>query len=116
MLQLFISSSAWVVRRVEHVTFLDECTIRRGVSIDYVPPPGAVTLRRPGGQHVQVLPLAIMRRKSLVNFDLRDHEGGALPLLGLRQNQALTLAVVRSWAAATLAEHAEAVSDAALSE
>ncbi len=111
MLQLFISSPAWVVRRVEHVTFLDECTIRRGVSIDYVSPPSAVTLRRPGGQHVQVLPLAIMRRKSLVNFDLRDHEGGALPLLGLRQNQALTLAVLRAWAAATLAEHsAEAVS------
>lgn len=110
MLQLFIKSSDWVVRRVEHVTFLDECTVRRGVSIDYVPPSNAVTLGRPGGQHVQVLPLAIMRRKSLVNFDLRDHDGRSLPLLGLRQNQALTLAAVRAWAAATLDERSETVS------
>jgi hypothetical protein len=99
-----------VVRRVEHVTFLDECTVRRGVSIDYVPALNAVTLCRPDGQHVWVLPLAIMRRKSLVNFDLRDHDGRALPLLGLRQNQALTLGAVRAWAAATLDEQSETVS------
>jgi hypothetical protein len=110
MLQVFIRSSDWVVRRVEHVTFLDECTVRRGVSIDYVAPSDAVTLSRPGGQYVRVLPLAIMRRKSLVNFDLRDHDGRALPLLGLRQNQALTLAAVRAWAAASLGEQSGTVS------
>jgi hypothetical protein len=96
MLHLFIHSSAWVVRRVEHVSFLDERTVRRGVSIDYVAPPNAVTLRQPDGQHKHVLPMAIMRRKSLVNFDLRDHGGRSLPLLALRQNQALTLAAVRA--------------------
>jgi hypothetical protein len=110
MLQLFVNSSAWVIRRVEHVTFLDECTVRRGVSIDYVPPPNAITLCRPGGQRVRVLPLAIMRRKSLVNFDFRDSDGRALPLLGLRQNQALTLAAVRAWAAATLDQQSETLS------
>jgi hypothetical protein len=51
-----------------------------------------------------------MRRKSLVNFDFRDHDGRALPLLGLRQNQALTLAAVRAWAAASLDEQSETVS------
>jgi len=110
MLKAFIKSSDWVIRRVEHVSFLDECTVRRGVSIDYVPPSEAVTLSRPDGQYVRVLPLAIMRRKSLVNFDLRDHDGRALPLLGLRQNQALTLAAVRAWAAASLDEQSETVS------
>jgi hypothetical protein len=103
MLKLFINSSAWVARRVEHVNFIDECTVRRRVSIDYVAPPCAVVLCRPSGQQVRVLPLALMRRKSLVKFDLRDSDGGALPLLSLRQNQVLTLAVVRAWAAATLA-------------
>lgn len=102
MLKLIINSSDWVVRRVEHVAFLDECTVRRRVSIDYEAPPNAVILRRPGGQEVRVLPLAIMRRKSLVNFDLRDDDGRAVPLLGLRQNQALTFGIVRAWAAATL--------------
>ena len=110
MLQVFIKSSDWVVRRVEHVTFLDECTVRRGVSIDYVAPSNAVTLSRPGGHEVRILPLAIMRRKSLVNFDFRDHDGRALPLLGLRQNQALTLAAVRAWAAASLDEQSETIS------
>jgi hypothetical protein len=102
MLQLFTSSSAWVARRVEHVTFIDECTVRCNVSIDYVAPPNATILCRPDGEDVRVLPVAIMRRKSLINFDLRDQDGQALPLLGIRQNQALALAALRAWAAATL--------------
>jgi hypothetical protein len=108
MLKLFINSSAWVVRRVEHVAFIDECTVRRNVSIDYAAPKDAVMFSRPSGQQVRILPLAIMRRKSLVKFDFRDHSGRALPMLGLRQNQALTLAVIRAWAAAALKSHTPA--------
>jgi hypothetical protein len=104
MLRLIINSASWVVRRVEHVAFLDECTVRRRVSIDYVAPEDAVTFCRPSGQQVRILPMAILRRKSLVKFDFRDHDGHALPLLGLRQNQALTLAIIRAWAAAGLHE------------
>jgi hypothetical protein len=104
MLRLIVNSSDWVVRRVEHVAFLDECTVRRRVSIDYVAPEDAVTFCRPSGQQVRILPMAILRRKSLVKFDFRDHDGHALPLLGLRQNQALTLASLRAWAAAGLHE------------
>jgi hypothetical protein len=102
MLRLITSSSAWVIRRVEHVAFLDERTVRRRVSIDYEAPSHAVAFRRPDGQEVRVLPFAIMRRKSLINFDFRDNDGRATSLLGLRQNQALTYAVVHAWAAATL--------------
>jgi hypothetical protein len=102
MLKLIVNSSAWVVRRVEHVAFLDERTVRRRVSIDYEAPHDAAVFCRPDGQEVRILPFAIMRRKSLVNFDFRDHYGHAVPLLGLRQNQALTLAMIRAWAAATL--------------
>ena len=43
-----------------------------------------------------------MRRKSLVNFDLHDAHGLVIPLVGLRQNQALTSAIVMAWAAQTL--------------
>ena len=102
MLKLIINSSAWVVRRVEHVAFLDECTVRRRVSIDYEAPQDTAVFCRLDGQEMRILPFAIMRRKSLVNFDFRDHYGHAVPLLGLRQNQALTLAMIRAWAAATL--------------
>jgi hypothetical protein len=87
MLKLFINSSAWVARRVEQVNFIDECTVRRRVSIDYVAPPCAVILGRPTGQPVRVLPLALMRRKSLVKFDLRDPDGRALPLLAFARTR-----------------------------
>lgn len=105
MLKLIIKSADWVIRRVEHVAFIDECTVRRRVSIDYVAPQDGVVFCRPGGQEMRILPLAIMRRKSLVKFDFRGHDGHAVPLLGLRENQALTLAVIRAWAAATLEGH-----------
>jgi hypothetical protein len=98
LLKHFRFSSQWVVRRVENARFIDDCTVRRYVSIDYEAPSDAVLLRRPTGEEVRVLPLAILRRKSLVNFDFRDPDGAALPLLGLRQNQALTLASARAWA------------------
>lgn len=34
-LKLTIDSSAWVIPLVKHVSFLDECTVRRRVSIGY---------------------------------------------------------------------------------
>jgi len=102
MLKLIINSSVCVVRRVEHVAFLDECAGVRRVSIDYVAPQDAAVFRRADGREVHILPFAIMRRKSLVNFDFRDRYGHAVPLLGLRQNQALTLAMIRAWAGASL--------------
>jgi hypothetical protein len=103
MLRLFVRSASWVVRRVETIEFLDDRTVRRRMSVDYTSPAEAVTLVRPDGAAIRVLPLTVLRRKSLINFDLRDEEGRPLPLLGLRETQALTLGVVRAWAAATLA-------------
>jgi hypothetical protein len=99
LLRLFIHSAAWMVRRVERVEFLDDRTVRRKVSLDYAVPHGGPVLRRSDGTLVRVLPLALMRRKTLINFDLRNHDGQALSLPGLRENQALTLAIVRAWAA-----------------
>jgi hypothetical protein len=86
-----------VVRRVESIQFVDDRTVRRRVSVDYTVPREAVVLRVGDGQLVRILPLALMRRKNMVNFDFRDHDGRPTPLLGLRENQALTLAVVRAW-------------------
>jgi hypothetical protein len=98
LLRQFRHSAQWVNRRVESAAFLDDCAVRRSVSIDYETPADGVALRRPDGTRVRVLPLAILRRKSLVRFDFRDYDDSALPLLGLRENQALTLAIVRAWA------------------
>jgi hypothetical protein len=108
MLRVFVRSSTWVVRRVEKVTFLDERTVRRQVSIDYSLPDDAIALGRGERSPVRVVPLTMMRRKSLINFDLRDEDDRSLSLLGLREAQALTLAIARAWARRTLRGEEEA--------
>lgn len=102
LLRQFIESSTWVVRRVESIAFLDDRTVRRRVSLDFTSPRPSLLFESEAHDRVFLLPLAIMRRKSLVNFDLRGHDGQPMSLAGLRENQALTLAIVRAWAKATL--------------
>ena len=101
LLGLIMSSPAWVTRRVESVSFRDHRTVRRRVSIDFAVPVAAPQFGINGTAY-RLLPLTIMRRKSLVNFDLRDENDASVPLLGIRQNQAVTLALVESLARAVL--------------
>jgi hypothetical protein len=99
--ELLMSSPGWVNRRVESVTFRDHRTIRRRVSVDF-----SVPVRAPliciNGTGFRLIPFTIFRRRTLLNFDLQSEDGTAVPLLGLRQNQALTEALVVAWAAAVL--------------
>jgi hypothetical protein len=101
LLGLLLSSPAWVHRRVESVSFLDHRTVRRRVSVDFTVPESAPRLSMDGSEF-RIVPLTIMRRKSLVRFDLRDEHDATVPLLGLRQNQKVTLSVARAWARAVL--------------
>lgn len=102
LLRQFVNSSSWVVRRVERIAFIDDRTVRRRVSVDYLAPNPAVALQVGRDSRVRVLPLAIMRKKSLVNFDLIRHDEQPISLVGLRENQALTGAIVRAAALAAL--------------
>jgi hypothetical protein len=111
LLRAFFDIADWVVRRVESIEFVDDRTIRRRVSVDYTVPHAAVMLRRADGTVVRVLPLALMRRKSIINFDFRDHDGRPMPLPGLRENQALTLSAVRASAATLLEDRGVSVPD-----
>jgi hypothetical protein len=98
MLQTWVSSQRWVHRRVETITFLDERRVRRDVSVDLTVPEHAPSIEPRPGRAVRLLPLAIMRKRTLVNFDLRDREGHALMLPSLRQNQRLTFTLLQAWA------------------
>jgi hypothetical protein len=100
-LGLILASPEWVHRRVESVSFRDDRTVRRRVSVDFSVPAAAPVLVVNGCRY-RLLPLTIMRRKSLVNFDLRDEADASVPLLGLRQNQAVTHALAEAWACAVL--------------
>jgi hypothetical protein len=46
--------------------------------------------------------VTLLRKKSLVNFDLRDETGTAVPLIGLRQTQRLHLRMLEDWAEVVL--------------
>lgn len=49
LLRQFVKSSSWVVRRVERIAFIDDRTVRRRVSVDYLAPTPAVALEADGG-------------------------------------------------------------------
>jgi hypothetical protein len=123
ILQLLLSSQTWVHRRVEAVMFHDGTTATRKVSVDFTlpsqAPTCAVCARWPhaNGNHPEsdstapsalelaprLVPITLLPKRSLINFDLRDESGAALPHLELRQNQDLTFALLCIWAQHVLA-------------
>ncbi|MDD7926983.1 hypothetical protein [Actinomycetospora chibensis] len=87
---MLMDSKGWVNRRVERVCFHDDRTAVRRVSLDYIVPGEAPRYRCGMGRTVRLVPLTIMRRKTLVNFGVEDMDGQPLSMITLRHNQALT--------------------------
>lgn len=98
---LLLKSREWVVRRVERVSFHDDRTIRRHVSMDLVVPPLAPAYQIGAAETVRLVPLTVMRKKTLVNFGIQGGQGEALSLLSMRHNQALTEQIVLALADVT---------------
>jgi hypothetical protein len=93
VLALLIDAERWRHRRVETLTPLSATFVRRRVSLDFTVP----AERRDGlalGDGQWLLPLAWLRRRQLVNFDLRDAEGRALSVLLTTQTAEVTRAVL----------------------
>ena len=65
--------SDWVHRRVEVVEFVTDEVMRRRVSIDFTVPE-----RLPVVAGRTVVPLALMRKRPMTAFDLRDEDGRPL--------------------------------------
>ncbi|HEX2192070.1 MAG TPA: hypothetical protein VHH09_02670 [Acidimicrobiales bacterium] len=98
MLLLLLKSSHWVHRRCESVTFHDARTVARRVSVDFTVPALAPVIQLNGADRVRLIPLTLLRKKTLVHFSLQDDSGRSLPLIGLRQTQALTKTMLKAWA------------------
>src|SRR4051794_38044966 len=96
LLDLFISSSNWVKRRSEQVSFIDDRTVHRRVSVDFQVPPGPRLLQAECSETC-VMPLALLRRRTRVNFDLRDENNRAIQLPQLLQNQSPITFCIPAW-------------------
>jgi hypothetical protein len=76
VIEQFTGSREWIHRRVETVAFQDHTSIRRRVSVDFTPP----------AEVLATVPIALLEKRPLVHFDLRDEAGASVPLLGRDQN------------------------------
>jgi hypothetical protein len=74
--------AAWVHRRVESIELVDERIVRRRVSVDFTP--GAL----PGIPSPALVPIALLSKQVLSRFDLRDEQGGSVPLATSQENAA----------------------------
>jgi len=102
LLYLFVRSSTWVSHRTEHVSFRDDRAVIRRVTAEFYVPDEAPIFRGDDGRAYRLVPLSVMRRKTLVNFNLSDEEGKSVVLLSLRQNQAITESMLLACADAAL--------------
>jgi hypothetical protein len=102
LLVLLLQSSSWVSHRAEHVSFRDDRSVVRRVTVEYYVPEQAPVFRGDDGQTYSLVPLSVMRRKTLVNFEIRDDGGKSAVLPTLRQNQAITESMLLACADAAL--------------
>lgn len=104
VLYLLNTWTEWVHRRVETFKFSDPVTLSRRLSTDFALPADVFTpFRDHAGVPLHHVPLALLRKRKLTNFDLRDETGKALPLLTARENSAVAAATLVTCAEAVLA-------------
>ena len=84
---LMLQWNQWVHRRVELTRILDAGLAHRDVSVDFTLPHWFHDVRGTPdeGAARQLVPVALVRKGVLVNFDLRDERGWVLPLLTTAQ-------------------------------
>ncbi len=78
---------AWRHRRVETITVLTHEQLRRHVSIDFTVPEEHREALRLSAADEFVVPLALLAKRPLVHFDMRNEEGHSIPLLTADQHR-----------------------------
>jgi hypothetical protein len=89
-----LTLSEWTLRRVEKVLLERDRSLSRTVTVEFNVRPEAPTFVGADGRRLRLVPLSMMRRRTLVNLDIRDEGGTAVPMPGIRLTQQLDEAVV----------------------
>jgi hypothetical protein len=81
VLKLYLNSYRWIHHRLHQITFLDETTVRQRFIVDLTVSTHAPTLQAHGIETARLLPIDLLLKQSLVNFDVKDQKGQSLPYL-----------------------------------
>jgi hypothetical protein len=84
---LLRQGGAWRHRRVETITVLTHEQVRRQVSIDFTVPEEYRESLRLSEANEYAVPLAVLAKRPLIHFDLRNEEGHSIPLLTAEQGR-----------------------------
>jgi hypothetical protein len=87
---------SWVRRRVESISYETATSVRRRVSVDLrlIPELFDSPVVDWGAEKVHYVPIAQLRKQRLVNFDLRDEDDRALPLITKHRNATIAAAML----------------------
>jgi hypothetical protein len=91
--------SEWVLRRVEKVEFERDRSVSRRVSIEFRIRDDAPVFVDDDGKRLWLVPLSMMRRRTLVNLDIRDEQSEPVTIPGIRLSQQLDQSILLAAAA-----------------
>lgn len=108
---LIADETAWIQRRVETVSFVDETTYSRHTSVHFDVPDFQST---PGTDPVALTwaPIALLKKDVLRNLDVRDEAGRALAVMSRKQNAQIGFEILRQQAGEVLGLKEQAELDA----
>jgi hypothetical protein len=104
VLTLHLYSQKWIHHRLHQITFQDDTTVRHRFTVDLTVPELAPALQVLQAQEVRLLPLDLLRKQSLVNFEIRDQGGRRLPYFTSNQLGVLTGVMITKYAEGLLNE------------
>lgn len=96
VMDFVINRAKWIHRIVETVTFVDDRTVFRHLSVDLTIPdsPLFLSCTQVLGAGTYVLPVALLDKVNLVAFDVTDEAGRALPILTKRENALVSIGML----------------------
>lgn len=104
VLELHLCSDKWVHHRLHQVTFQDDTTVRHCFTVDLTVPKQSCSVRGPETRRVRLLPLDLLPKQNLVNFEICDQAGKSLSYLTSSQVRILTAVMLTEYAEGLLSE------------